>query len=101
MAISTIKYDKDGLPKRAKYRVVALGNLDPNEWSRRGVYALVLSLMELCFLTTIAVRKKFMLKSAEVKQAFVQAHLPPNKQYILKPPLGCPKTKPNSYWLLL
>ena len=29
MAITTIKYDKKGLPKRAKYRIVALGNLDP------------------------------------------------------------------------
>ena len=29
MAISTIKCDESGKPKRAKYRIVALGNLDP------------------------------------------------------------------------
>ena len=31
MAISTIKYNKHGKPKRAKYRIVALGNLDPHD----------------------------------------------------------------------
>ena len=101
MAISTIKYDKDGLPKRAKYRIVALGNLDPNDWSRSKVYAPVLSLMELCFLTALAVRNKCTLKSADVKQAFVQAHLPAKEKYVLKPPPGCPRTALNTYWLLL
>ena len=31
MAISTIKYDELGQPKRAKYRIVALVNLDPHD----------------------------------------------------------------------
>eukprot|EP00957_Ditylum_brightwellii_P157183 11962823-Ditylum_brightwellii.AAC.2 len=31
MAISTIKYDKDGRLKSVKWRIVALGNLDPHE----------------------------------------------------------------------
>ena len=47
MAVSTIKFDKDGLPKQAKYRIVALGNLDPNLWTKSDVYAPVMSLMEL------------------------------------------------------
>lgn len=34
MAISTIKYDGDGKPDRAKYRIVALGNLDPHHWNK-------------------------------------------------------------------
>ena len=29
MAVSTIKFDEEGKPKRAKYGRVALGNLDP------------------------------------------------------------------------
>ena len=101
MAISTIKYDRDGLPKRAKYRIVALGNLENSAWSKGDVYAPVLSLMELRFLTALEVRNKTVLKSADVKEAFVQAHLPDDEQYILKPPPGCPKTAPNLYWLLL
>ena len=30
MAIATIKHDATGKPKRAKYRIVTLGNLVPN-----------------------------------------------------------------------
>ena len=88
MAISTIKYDKCGKPKRAKYRIVALGNLDPHEWSRSDCYVL-----ELRIITAP-------LKSGDVKQAFVQATLPPEENYVLKPPPGCYLTSPNTHWLL-
>ena len=100
MAISTIKYDKLGHPKRAKYRIVALGNLDPHEWSQADCYAPVMSLLELRLITAIAVRHKRILKSGDVKQAFVQATLPPEENYVLKPPPGCYLTPPNTYWLL-
>ena len=39
MAISTIKFDEDGKPKRAKYRILALGNLDKVHWTKGDVYA--------------------------------------------------------------
>ena len=35
-----------------------------------------------------------------MKQAFVQAFLPPNEKYVMRPPPGCPYTPPNHYWLL-
>ena len=38
MEISTIKFDKDGLPLRAKYPIVALGNLDWRTWSKSNTY---------------------------------------------------------------
>ena len=47
MAISTIKTDEFGKPKRAKYRIVVLGNLDPIHWCKRDKYAPVMSLIEL------------------------------------------------------
>ena len=100
MAISTIKYDEMGKPNRAKYRIVALGNLDPHEWSRADCYAPVMSLLELRLITAIAVRHKRTLKAGDIKQAFVQAVLPPEENYVLKPPPGCPLTPPNTYWLL-
>ena len=100
MAVSTIKYDKDGRPKRAKYRIVALGNLDPNNWTKSDCYAPVMSLVELRFLTALAVKNKRTLKNGDVKQAFVQARLPLKEQYLLRPPAGCPKTPPKTYWLL-
>jgi len=100
MAISTIKYDENGNPKRAKYRIVALGNLDPHIWRKEECYAPVMSLMELRFLTALAVRQNKILKSGDFKQAFCQAILPPGENYVLRPPHGCPLTPKGSYWML-
>ena len=100
MAISTIKYDENGRPKRAKYRIVALGNLDRVHWSRGDVYAPVLSMIELRLLTSIAVRNNCILKSGDVKQAFVQADLPDNEVYVVRPPKGCTQTHPRDLWRL-
>ena len=101
VATSLIKYDEHGKPKRAKYRIVALGNLESYKWSKGECYAPVLSLMEVRLLAALAVKNKCVLKNADVRQAFVQATLPPDETYILKPPVGCPHTPPNSYWKLL
>ena len=100
MAISTIKYDENGKPKRCKWRIVALGNLDPHSWSNNDCFAPVLSTMEVRLLTSLAVHHKRTLKNGDIKQAFVQAVLPPNERYVLRPPPGCPNTPPNTYWLL-
>ena len=100
MAISTVKYDEDGKPKRAKYRIVALGNLDPHNWSKPDCYAPVMSMLEVRFMTSLAVKHKCTLKSGDFKQAFVQANLPAEEKYVLKPPPGCYLTPKNTYWLL-
>ena len=49
MAIALIKYDNNGKLAHAKNRIVALGNLDPNSWSKNECFAPVLSQMELRF----------------------------------------------------
>jgi deoxyuridine 5'-triphosphate nucleotidohydrolase len=100
MAIATIKYDGSGQPDRAKYRIVALGNLDPNQWSKSDCFAPVLSQLELRFLIALAARQKCIPKTGDVNQAFCQSCLPPDEYYVCKPPPGCPITKPNSYWKL-
>lgn len=100
MAISTIKYDENGIPTRAKWRIVALGNLNPHEWTTKDCFAPVLSLPELCLLTSLAIHHKRPLKSGDIKQAFVQSTLPPSEKYALNPPPGCPQTPSNTYWLL-
>ena len=46
MAISTIKYDENNRPNRAKYRIVVLGNLDYHQWSRESTAAPVMSQLE-------------------------------------------------------
>ena len=100
MAISTIKHDEFGRPKRAKYRIVALGNLDPHDWTKPDCYAPVMSMLELRLMISIAIKFKRILKSGDFKQAFVQALLPPEEQYVLRPPIGCPHTEKNTYWKL-
>jgi hypothetical protein len=47
MAIATIKYDEHNQPKRAKYRIVVLGNLDYHQWLKESTTAPVMSQLEL------------------------------------------------------
>ena len=95
MAISTVKYDEHGKPKRAKYRIFALGNLDPHEWEKHNVFSPVMKMLEVRLLTSLAVRHNKKLKSADFKQEFIQETLPDDETYVLRPPLGCPFTPEN------
>lgn len=66
MAISTIKYDAFNKPKRAKYRIVVLGNLDYHQWSKESTAAPVMSQLELRILISLAVHHKCTLKYCDV-----------------------------------
>jgi hypothetical protein len=101
MAISTIKYDEHNRPKRAKYRIIVLGNLDYHQWSHESTAAPVMSQLELCLLTSLAVSNKCTLKNCDVKQAFVQSTLPSTEEYFVIPPSGCPRSPPGTYWHLI
>ena len=57
-------------------------------------------MIELRLLTLIAVRKKCTLKCGDVKQAFVQATLPDDELYALRPPKGCIDTNLTDLWKL-
>ena len=72
MAIATIKYDEHNKPRRAKYRLVVLGNLDYHTWSKEDIAAPVLSQLELRLLTSLAVHHRGALKNCDIKQAFLQ-----------------------------
>jgi hypothetical protein len=101
MAIVTIKYDEYNRPKRAKYRLVVLGNSDYHTWSKEDTAAPVLSQLELRLLTLLAVHNRRVLKNCDVKQAFIQSSLPSDEEYTLHPPPGCPRSQPGQYWRLL
>ena len=101
MAISTIKYDGDGNPSRCKYRIVALGNLDPHHWDKQDCFAPVLSQLEHRCLLALAVRNKCIPKSGDVSQAFCQGVLPDDEEYYVKAPPGCPLTQQGGYLKLL
>jgi hypothetical protein len=101
MAIATIEYDTFNRPKRAKYHIVVLGNHDSHPWSKTSTAALVLSQLELRLLTSLAISNKRVLKNCDVKQTFVQSSLPDDEVYVVKPPKGCPRSTPGTYWRLL
>jgi hypothetical protein len=84
-----------------KYHLVVLGNLDYHTWSKEATAAPVLSQSELRLLTSMAVYNKRVLKNCDVTQAFLQSKLPDDKIYFVKPPPGCPRSKPGEYWQLL
>lgn len=67
MAVSTLKHDENGNPKRAKYRIVVLGNLDPHLWKKSDTYAPVMSLIELRLFISLAIHFKQILKSGDFK----------------------------------
>ena len=97
MAITTIKKDGNGNPIRAKYRIVALGNLDNHEWTKQDCFAPVLSQLELRLLIAIAVSKGCIPKSGDITQAFCQSFLPKDEYYICTPPAGCFLTPSNTF----
>jgi hypothetical protein len=101
MAIATIKYDSFNRPKRAKYRIVILGNHDYHTWSKEAIAAPVMSQLELRLFTSLAIHHKRYLKNCDVKQAFIQSSIPESEHYFVKPPDGCPRSKPGTYWRLL
>jgi len=78
-----------------------LGNHDYHTWSKDATAAPVMSQLELRFLTSLAISQRRVLKNCDVKQAFVQSLIPEDEHYFVRPPKGCPKSKPGTYWRLI
>jgi hypothetical protein len=88
----------NGVPTRAKSRIVVLGSLDQHEWGKSDCFSPVVSIPMIHFLTALAVHNGRTLKQGDCKFAFIQATLLDHKLTIVKPPIGCPFSSPNSYW---
>ena len=101
MDISTIKPDSQGKPIRAKYIIVSMGNMDPHNWTKSQCYSPVLSIPETRLIISISVNFNVIPKSVDGIQAFFQTTLPSNERDITRQPVGCPNSKPNTYWFLL
>jgi hypothetical protein len=97
MTIAVIKKDGEGRPVRAKYRIVALGNLDPHSWSKSDCFAPILSQLELRFLVALAAQQRCIPKTGDITQVFCQSYLSKDEHYVCKPPVGCPLTSHNTY----
>ena len=100
MSIAVIKRDEHGKPFKVKYRIVVLGNMDPNYWDKSDCYAPVMSHLEPRILLSLAVQSSTAIYSGELSQAFCQSFLPEGENYVIKPPRGCPITPPKTYLLL-
>jgi hypothetical protein len=99
MSTFTVK-KTDGVPNRAKSRIVILGNQDPRMWSKADCFSPVVSLPMVRFLTSVVVKHRRTLKQGDCKFAFIQASLPESELTIVKPPIGCLFSGPRSYWRL-
>ena len=97
ISLAAIKTDNNGKNHQAKYCICVLGNLDPTNWSRNKVFALVLSQIKLRLLIIIAVQKIYKVNAGYFKQAFCQACLPDGDTYVLHPPKYYPITHTNMY----
>jgi hypothetical protein len=98
MAIATIKYDVNNRPKRARYRIIILGNLDYHTCYFCTGYVQVKTLTTNIF---GYIDHKKVLKNCDAKQVFIQSQLSENEEYYLRPPPGCARLKPGQYWHLL
>ena len=99
MCVLTTKLS-NGVPSRAKSRIVVLGNRDPTPWASSDCYAPVISHVHLRLIISLAVAHRRPLKQGDVKNAFCQATLPPTECIVVSPPPGCPFSQPGELWLL-
>ena len=69
-------------------------------WSREDKYAPVLSSTASRLLVSMAVEDGRRLKQGDCKNAFCNGILPDDKIFIVKPPIGCLRSKPGTFWKL-
>jgi hypothetical protein len=100
MCVQTVKPDKNGDPVRAKSRIVALGNHEERLWSKSKKFAPVLRGESSRLIMTMAVQSGRREKQGDCKNAFCQSYLPKDEKIIIRPPKGCPLSKPDNLWLL-
>ena len=100
MNVQVIKPDEDGNPDRAKSRIVALGNYETSIWEKADTFAPVLRDESSRLMTSMAVEMGRREKQGDCKNAFVQSYLPADETVIVRPPPGCPVSKPGELWLL-
>eukprot|EP00531_Pseudo-nitzschia_arenysensis_P008906 CAMPEP_0116127296 /NCGR_PEP_ID=MMETSP0329-20121206/6769_1 /TAXON_ID=697910 /ORGANISM="Pseudo-nitzschia arenysensis, Strain B593" /LENGTH=2217 /DNA_ID=CAMNT_0003621395 /DNA_START=65 /DNA_END=6718 /DNA_ORIENTATION=- len=100
MNLFTVKMDKEGKPVRAKSRIVILGNLERRIWEKVDRYAPVMNAASGRLIVSMAVEVGRIVKQGDCKNAFCQPWLPEEEITVVRPPKGCPRSKPGIYWLL-
>ena len=83
MAISTIKYDENEKPKRVKWIIVSLGNLNPHEWTNTEFYAPLMSITEVIIVVALSIHHKHPLRYSDLNQDLVMDTLIDNEKYVV------------------
>jgi hypothetical protein len=60
-----------------------------------------MSQLELRLFTALAISQRRVLKNCDIKQAFVKSSLPEDEHYFVRPPKGCSRSQPGTYWKLI
>ena len=76
---------------------MVLGNSETTYWSKSDTYAPALGHLSLRLLVSLAVERRRLLKQGDCQNAFCHHVLPPDKVVVIKPPHGCPISKPGTY----
>jgi hypothetical protein len=100
MCVQTVKKNETGNPVRAKSRIVALGNHEERIWEKSEKFAPVLPDESSRTMTSIDVQARQREKQGDCKNTFCQSYLPKEEVIILRPPKGCPISKPGDIWVL-
>jgi hypothetical protein len=100
MCVQTVKKDEVGAPVCAKSRIVALGNHEDRVWEKNENFFPVLRDESSRLMTSMAVQAGRREKQGDCKNAFCQSYLPKDETIIIRPPKGCPLSKPGVLWLL-
>ena len=100
MCVFTIKTDEFSKPVRAKSRIVVLGNHETTPWTKSDCYAPVTPQHSVRLLAAQAVLHRTVLKQGDCKNAFCHPTIPDDEITVVRPPVGCPRSKPGTYWKL-
>lgn len=100
MCCLTVKKDSSLSPHWVKNRIIDLGNPKERAWSKSKRFVFILSYDPLWVITSIVVNNRRCLGQGIIENEFCNATLPSDKVTIVKPPIGCPISADEDYWLL-
>jgi hypothetical protein len=100
MCVLVTNKDEHGNPVHAKSCIVVLGNKDPHQWTNGDCFAPVETQSAVRLLVSLAIEHNTFAQQGDCKNAFCNPVLPDDEVVIVRPPSGCPFSKPNTFWRL-
>jgi hypothetical protein len=98
MCVLVTKKDEHGNPVLAKSRIVVLDNKDPHQWMKCDCFAPVATQASIRLLVSLAIEHNKFAQQGDCKNAIYNPVLPDDDDVMVRPPQGCPSSKPNTFW---